>query len=57
MKPTAVHSIHEYEVRPRKDKHGVDVISKVSPIRAAVVWRTKCHRERNRLRDALQPIT
>ena len=27
MKPTAVHSIHEYEVRPRKDRRGVDLIS------------------------------
>ena len=27
MKPTAVHSMHIYEVRPRKDKRGVDLIS------------------------------
>jgi len=25
MKPTAVHSIHVYEVRPRNDKRGVDL--------------------------------
>ena len=31
MKPTAVHSIHEYEVRPRKDHRGVDLISDALP--------------------------
>jgi hypothetical protein len=31
MKPTAVHSIHVYEVRPRKDHRGVDLISDVLP--------------------------
>jgi len=25
MQPTAVHSMHVYEVRPRKEKHGVEV--------------------------------
>ena len=29
--PAAVHSIHVYEVRPRKDKRGVDLISDVLP--------------------------
>jgi hypothetical protein len=32
-------SQHVYEVRPRKDKRGVDLISDVLPIRSAVVWR------------------
>jgi len=31
MKPTAVHSMDVYEVRPRKDKCGVDLISDVLP--------------------------
>ena len=31
MQPTAVHSIHEYEVRPRKDHRGVDLISDALP--------------------------
>ena len=31
MKPTAVHSLHAYEVRPRKDHHGVDLISDALP--------------------------
>jgi hypothetical protein len=31
LQPTAVHSIHAYEVRPRKDKRGVDLLSDVLP--------------------------
>jgi hypothetical protein len=31
MKPTAVHSMHLYEARPRKDKRGVDLISDALP--------------------------
>jgi hypothetical protein len=31
MKPTAVHSFHKYEVRPRKDHRGVDLISDALP--------------------------
>ena len=29
--PTGEHSIHIYEIRPRKDKRGVDLISDVLP--------------------------
>jgi DNA-directed RNA polymerase subunit RPC12/RpoP len=29
--PNAVHSSHVYEIRPRKDKRGVDLISAVLP--------------------------
>jgi hypothetical protein len=29
--PTAVHSMHVYEVRPRKDHRGVDLISDALP--------------------------
>ena len=31
MKPTAVHFMHAYEVRPRRDRGGVDLISDVLP--------------------------
>jgi hypothetical protein len=31
MMPTAVHSLHKYEVRPRNDKRGVDLISDALP--------------------------
>jgi len=31
MQPTALHSIHIYEVRPRKDKRGVELISDALP--------------------------
>jgi len=31
MKPTALHSMQVYEVRPRKDHRGVDLISDVLP--------------------------
>ena len=34
-----MHSIHIYEVRPRKDKRGVDLISDVLPFGA--LWYTK----------------
>jgi hypothetical protein len=31
LQPTAVHSVHVYEVRPRKDHRGVDLISDALP--------------------------
>jgi len=31
LPPAAVHSMHTYEVRPRKDHRGVDLISDVLP--------------------------
>jgi hypothetical protein len=31
LQPTAVHSMHIYGVRPRKDKRGVDLISDALP--------------------------
>ena len=31
MKPTAVHSMHAYEIRPRKYKRGGDLISDALP--------------------------
>jgi hypothetical protein len=33
--------IHVYEVRPRKDERGVDLISDGAAIRSALVWRAK----------------
>jgi len=37
-----------YEVRPGKDKRGVDLICGVLPFRSAVVWRSECCRQCNR---------
>ena len=39
MRPTAVHSMHLYEVRPRKDHRGVDLISNALPF--GRLWYTK----------------
>jgi len=39
FRPTAVHSTHVYEVRPRKDRRGVDLISDTLPFWSALVWR------------------
>jgi hypothetical protein len=39
--------MHTYELRPRKDKRGFDLISDVLPF----------GRQCSRLRDALQPFT
>ena len=50
-------AMHKYELRPRKDKRGVDLISDVLPFGGAVVWRARCSRACNWLCDALQPIT
>ena len=44
--------MHVYEVRPRKGKRGVDLISGDAAIRSAVVWRAEC----DRIRTALQPL-
>jgi hypothetical protein len=49
--------IHVYEIRPRKDKRGVDLISNVLTIPSAVVRRAERSRERNRIRQVLQPLT
>jgi hypothetical protein len=42
-------TMHVYEVRPRKDRRGVDLIS--------VVWRAERDQQRHRIRAAQQPIT
>ena len=44
-------------VRPRKDRRGVDLISDALPFGRMWVWRTECGQQRNRLREALQPLT
>jgi hypothetical protein len=46
--------MHAYEIRPRKDNRGFELISDVLPFRSALVFeRARC----NRLRTILQPIT
>jgi len=47
--PTAVHSIHVYEVRPRRDHRGVDLISDV--LRSGVYGMT------GRMRSRMQSST
>ena len=44
-------SQHVYEVRPRKDKRGVDLISDALPFGRLVVCRTKRSQQCNRLRQ------
>ncbi|PYJ89346.1 MAG: hypothetical protein DME71_10065 [Verrucomicrobia bacterium] len=39
------------EVRPRKDRRGVDLISRCAPIRSTLVRRAKRNHERSRLRE------
>ena len=48
--------MHVYEVRPRKDKRGVDLISDALPF-GRLWYGAKCRRECNRIRAALQPLT
>lgn len=48
---------HTYEVRPRKDKRGYDLISDALPFGPAVVRRAGCCQQRNRLRGTSQPLT
>ena len=40
-------TMHVYEVRPRKDKRGVDLISDALPFGRPVVWRARRNRECN----------
>jgi hypothetical protein len=49
-------SIDIYEVRPRKDHRGVDLISDALPFGSLVVWRAECDHECNRLREVSQPL-
>src|SRR5215831_371627 len=59
---TAVHSTHVYEVRPRKDKRGVDLISDVRPFGTRKPKRPSMRLRYGRagcdqLRKVFQPIT
>ena len=47
--------MHAYEVRPRKDKRCVTLICDALPFGRLVVWRVECDRQRDRLRQVLQP--
>jgi hypothetical protein len=47
-------SMHTYEVRPSKDKRGVDLISDALPFGRAVVWRAERNQQSNRVREALE---
>ena len=49
-------STHVYEVRPRKDNRGVDLISDALPFGPAVVRRAKRSQQCNRLRKVLRLI-
>jgi len=46
--------MHIYEVRTRRDKRGIDLISDALPF--GRLWNAASRRECSRIRDALQPI-
>ena len=48
---------HVYEVRPRKDHRGVDLISDALPFGRLWYDGAERNQQRNRLREALQPLT
>jgi len=56
MQLTAVPSMHAYEVRPRKDHRGVDLISDALPFGALSYAGPDCRQQRNRLREVSQPV-
>jgi hypothetical protein len=49
--------LHIYEVRPRKDKRGVDLISDALPFGRLWLRRAKRSQQCSRLRKVLQPLT
>ena len=53
----SVATTHVYEVRPRKDHRGLDLISDALPFDSAVVRRAKRSQQCNRLREISQSIT
>ena len=56
MNPAATTSSHVYEVRPRKDKRGVDLISDVLPF--GRLWYVEPNdQQRSRLRKVFQSLT
>jgi hypothetical protein len=50
-------SQHVYEIRPRKDRRGFDLISDALPFGRLWYWRAASDQERNRLRQVFQPLT
>jgi len=49
-------SIEAYEVRPRKDRRGVDLISDALPFGRLVVRRAERNQQCSRLREVCQPL-
>jgi hypothetical protein len=50
-------AMHMYEVRPRKDHRGFDLISDALPFGRLWYGELNAVKQRNRLREVLQPIT
>ena len=50
-------SMHTYEVRPRKDKRGVDLISDALPFGRLWYGEPERNQQSNRIREASQPFT
>ena len=46
-----------YEIRPRADKHGVDLVSDALPLQSHMVSWVKSNQRRNRPRQVSQPLT
>jgi hypothetical protein len=49
--------MHKYEVRPRKDHRGVNLISDALPFGRLWYGDTKCGQQRNRLREVLKALS
>jgi hypothetical protein len=49
--------MHLYEIRPRKDKRGVDLISDVLPLGRLWYGGAERNQQRYRIREAPQPFT
>jgi hypothetical protein len=56
LKHCEKYPMHVYEVRPRKDKRGVDLISDALPFGRLWYGEPNAVKERNRLRQTSQPI-
>jgi hypothetical protein len=52
---TEMTSPHFYEIRPREDKRGVDLVPDVLPF--GMVWRALRDQQRNQSRKVFQPLT
>jgi hypothetical protein len=49
--------MHTYEICPRRDKHGLDLISDALPFGRLWYGEPNGNRQRARLREVLQPVT